>query len=472
VTPRDFTPFGYQKQIIEHQVDVARGATWAGMGMGKTVSTLTAIDALSVAEEPWPALVLAPLRVARTTWPDEVAKWDHLRHLNAMPVVGSEVERRLALRHDAAIYTCNYDNLPWLVDYLGERWPCRTVVADEATRLKSFRIGAGKPKKNGEPKKAAGGGIRAYVLARVAHTKIKRFIELTGTPAPNGLKDLWGQTWFLDAGQRLGRTHGAFMQRWFQKSFDGYGSVPLPLAEQEIHDRLRDICLTIDPKDWFDLDEPIVRNVYVDLPPKVRNKYREMEKEMFTQIEEHSIEAFNAAARTMKCLQLANGAAYIDDEGNWKEVHDQKLQALESIVAEANGAPVLVAYHFKSDLARLQQAFPAGRVLDADPGTIRDWNAGRIPLLFAHPASAGHGLNLQDGGNILVYFGHWWNLEERQQILERIGPMRQKQSGHDRPVWVYNIIARDTVDEMVIERCETKREVQDILLDAMKRRSA
>ena len=191
---------------------------------------------------------------------------------------------------------------------------------------------------------------------------------------------------------------------------------------------------------------------------------------MFAEIEGHDVEAFNAAARTIKCLQLANGAAYVDEAGNWKEVHDEKTQALESIVSEAQGAPVLVAYHFKSDLARLQRAFPQGRVLDTDPETLREWNRGRVPVLFAHPASAGHGLNLQDGGNILVYYGHWWNLEERMQILERIGPTRQAQAGHNRPVFVHNIIARDTVDEDVIARVDSKREVQEILLDAMKRR--
>jgi SNF2 family DNA or RNA helicase len=178
----------------------------------------------------------------------------------------------------------------------------------------------------------------------------------------------------------------------------------------------------------------------------------------------------NAAARTMKCLQLANGAAYVDDAGNWKDVHDEKLKALEDIVEEAAGMPVLVAYHFKSDLARLQHAFPKGRQLDSNPQTIKDWNAGKIPVMFAHPASAGHGLNLQDGGNILAVFGHWWNLEEYQQIIERIGPVRQLQAGHKRPMFIYHIIARDTIDEDVMLRRETKREVQDILLEAMKRK--
>jgi SNF2 family DNA or RNA helicase len=182
----------------------------------------------------------------------------------------------------------------------------------------------------------------------------------------------------------------------------------------------------------------------------------------------HEVEAFNAAAKTMKCLQAANGALYIDDQGTWKDLHDAKIEALKSVVEEAAGAPVLVAYHFKSDLARLQRAFPQGRALGTDPAVVGDWNAGRIPVLFAHPASAGHGLNLQDGGNIIVFFGLWWNLEEHSQIIERIGPTRQAQSGYNRPVFVHRIVSRGTIDELVLQRLATKASVQDILLNAMK----
>jgi len=208
----------------------------------------------------------------------------------------------------------------------------------------------------------------------------------------------------------------------------------------------------------------------VDLPPKARKHYKEMEDAMYTELEGIELEAFNAAAKTVKCLQLAAGAAYTDDTGKWKETHKVKLEALESIIEEAAGMPVLVAYNFKSDLARLLKAFPQGRHLDKNPATIVDWNAGRIPVLFAHPASAGHGLNLQDGGNILVFFSPNWNLEEHLQIIERIGPTRQLQAGYDRPVFIHRIIARNTVDELVLERLTTKRRVQDVLLDSMKKR--
>lgn len=461
---RDFTPRDYQTAIIDHELDVARCGVWAGMGMGKTVSTLTSLDHMELVE-PGPALVLAPLRVAASTWPDEAKKWSHLKNVEVSAVVGTPDERRAALRRPATIYTTNYDNLPWLVEHLGDKWPFKKIVADESARLKSFRLRQG--------------GKRAQALGRVAFKHASRFIELTGTPSPNGLKDLWGQAWFLDAGQRLGRTYDAFESRWFayQRIKDAVSGrqdikpIILPFAQEQIQDRMRDLCLSLDPRDYFDIAEPIVNVIRVELPAKARRLYRDMEREMFMQIGEHEIEAFSAASRTIKCLQIANGAAYTDDSGTWAEVHDAKLQALESVIEEAAGMPVLVAYHFKSDLARLRTAFPKGRVLDADPQTIRDWNAGKIPILFAHPASAGHGLNLQDGGNILAFFGHWWDLEQYQQIIERIGPTRQAQAGHDRPVFIHHIVAADTVDELVMARRDTKREVQDLLLEAMKRRT-
>lgn len=459
MTRQAFTPRAYQHQLIGHMLDLPRCGGWAGMGMGKTVSTLMSLDMLELVE-PGPALVLAPLRVAASTWPDEAKKWGNLRNVEVSAVIGTPEQRRAALRRPASIYTTNYDNLVWLVEELGERWPFRKVVADESTRLKSFRLRQG--------------GKRAQALARVAHCKVDRFIELTGTPSPNGLQDLWGQAWFLDRGQRLGRTWEAFVQRWFRSipGDNGFARIePMPFAQEQIEDRMRDLCLSLDARDWFDIRQPIENVIRVELPKRARALYEDMEREMFMQLDGHEIEAFSAAAKTIKCLQIANGAAYTDEAGNWSEVHDAKLQALEDVIEEAAGMPVLVAYHFKSDLARLLRAFPKGRHLDQDPQTIRDWNAGKIPILFAHPASAGHGLNLQDGGNILVMFGHWWDLEQYQQIVERIGPTRQAQAGHDRPVFIHHIVAADTIDEIVMVRRESKREVQDLLLEAMKRKA-
>lgn len=456
---RIFTPRPYQEIALDHILDMPRSGVWMTMGGGKTVTTLTALDHLSLVEDCYPALVLAPLRVAQSTWPDEVGKWAHLHAVRVSAIVGDARERRAALRKRAEVYTTNYENLPWLLEELGGAWPFRSVIADESTRLKGFRLKQGSK--------------RAQALARVAH-KSHRFIELTGTPSPNGLIDLWGQIWFLDKGLRLGRSFTAYRDRWFQTiaAGDGYTKVePLPFAQEQIEDRLRDICASIDVASYLGVSDPITTTIWVELPSRARSMYHEMERQMFLDIEGTQIEAFNAASRTMKCLQLANGAIYTDEKcTQWAEVHDAKIQALESIVEEAAGTPVLVAYHFQSDLARLLKAFPRGRHLDKNPQTIRDWNAGKIPVLFAHPASAGHGLNLQDGGNILAVFGHNWNLEEYQQIIERIGPVRQFQSGHNRNLYIYHIVAKDTVDELVMARRETKREVQDVLMEALQRR--
>lgn len=452
---RDFTPHDYQRPAIQFIFDLLRCALWMPMGGGKSVSTLTALEHLALVEDVYPVLIIAPLRVARTTWPDEVAKWNHTKHLKVSVITGPLPQRKAALSKKADIYTINYEQLPWLVEQLGEDWPFRTVVADEFTRLKSFRTRQG--------------SSRARALGKVAHDKVHRFIGLTGTPAPNGLQNLWGQTWFLDRGARLGRSFAAFEARWFTKGYDGFSIEPVGHAQGEINALIKDICLTVE---GLPVDEPIRNVIEVQLPANVRTMYRDMEREMLATIGEHEIEAVSAAARTMKCLQLANGAAYINDEGHWEEVHRAKIEALESVVAEANGAPVLVAYHFKSDLARLQKAFPQGRVLDANPKTISDWNAGKIPILFAHPASAGHGLNLAEGGNILVFFSVNWDLEMDMQIIERIGPMRQAQAGFKRPVFVHRIIAKNTVDEMVLDRLTSKKTVQEAIICAMARRGA
>jgi SNF2 family DNA or RNA helicase len=461
-----FIAQAHQIEMIEFMHEHPRCNIWAGMGAGKTSSAEKFLHDVELLE-PGRSLVLAPKRVARSTWPGEAAKWDCLRNLSVLPVVGTEAERIAALKLDVSIHTINYDVLPWLIEWHLDNkktWRWSRVVSDESTRLKSFRLGGR-------------GGQRATAIARVAHTNVKRWINLTGTPSPNGLVDLWGQNWYIDAGVRLGRTVTAFRDRWFK--YDQYSREysPLEHAQDQIHAQLADVSIT--PTLPYSVDEPIVRPIYVDLPSKARALYREMEKKMFAEIEGHEVEAFTAAAKTIKCLQIANGAAYIDGNDGiipakrkWAEVHDSKLQALESIVEEAAGMPVLVAYHFKSDLERILKAFPRARFLDDNPKTEADWNAGKIPMLVAHPASAGHGLNLQDGGNILAVFGHWWDLEQYMQIIERIGPLRQKQSGHNRPVYIYPIIARDTVDEDVMYRRESKREVQDILVEAMKRRRA
>lgn len=469
MTRRDFNPHEYQSIARDFITSVPRGALWAGMGMGKTVSALTALDTLYFAgAETQPTLVIAPKRVAKNVWPDEARKWNHIS-VEVTAVVGTEAERTAALKRDTAIYSTNYENLPWLVDHLGDRWPFGTVVSDESTRLKSMRASV-QTSSTGKEFVRAAGSVRARQLARIAHSKVHRWINLTGTPAPNGLIDLWGQTWFLDAGARLGRTFDDFKKRWFKPKFDGYGCDPLPFAREQIEDRLRDVCLSLRAEDWFDLEAPIVRPVFVELPPKARSLYRDMEREFFMQIEQFGVEALSSAAKSQKCLQLAAGAVYVDDKKTWKVVHDEKLDALQSIVEESAGMPILVSYQWQHDCHRILKAFPKARVLDEDKQTENDWNAGKIPMLIAHPKSCGHGLSLQDGGNILAYFSDWWDSELHDQIYERIGAMRQLQSGHKRPVFVYPIIARDTLDELVQVRHTSKREVQDLLMEAVRSR--
>lgn len=457
-----YTPRDYQRAITDHMLCNPRVNVWSGMGTGKTVATLTALDILiNVLGEVKRALVVAPLRVARTTWPAEVRKWQHLRHLKVEAATGDPHQRRAAIFGSAQVVTINYENLVWLIEQTGvDGFPFDMIVADESTKLKGFRLRQGVK--------------RGQALGRVAHTIATRWVNLTGTPSPNGVQDLWGQCWFVDAGKRLGRTYSAFEARWFSatkphRNATWFEKKVLPHAQPEIEALLRDVTITVSAADHLDLP-PLVRNlIEVDLPPAAAKVYRDLEREFFAELEsKEEIEALNAAALSVKCLQVANGAAYADDLGNWAPIHDAKIEALESIIEEAAGMPVLVAYHFKSDLARLKKAFPKGRELDAKSATIEAWNRGQIPLMFAHPASAGHGLNLQDGGNILAFFGLWWNLEEHDQIIERIGPTRQAQAGHNRPCFVHYITARGTIDATVLTRLEGKRSVQELLLEAMK----
>jgi SNF2 family DNA or RNA helicase len=471
---RPFRP--YQHMSVRHLTETPKCGLFAFMGAGKTASVLTAISNMIFAEIlTKPTLVVAPLRVARDVWPNEPKEWPHLQHLRVMPMLGTPTQRQDAFRVPADIYTINFENLEWLIKTWGPHWPYGMVVVDESTKLKSLRANI---RENAQGTKwvQGDGGKRAKALLKATYEfKTDRFVELSGTPAPNGLQDLWGQLFFLDHGKRLGRVFDAFQTRWFRYAFDGFGIEPLPHAQEQIQSAIKDICLSLKSEDWFELEKPIVRTIEVTLPPTARAQYREMERQMFTEIQEKPIEAFNAGARTQKLLQMAAGACYTghgDDPGprQWVESHPAKLDALEEIVEEAAGEPLLVAYHFKSDLSRLTKRFPKGRHLDQKSQTIKDWNDGKIPLLFTHPASAGHGLNLQHGGSRLVYFSSSWNFEEHSQILERIGPVRQAQSGYKRNVFVYHIIAKNTVDEDVQDALSSKRSVQDVLMDGLKRR--
>lgn len=454
---REFVPHDEQLPAIEHLVRNKRSGLWMPMGGGKSITTLTALEQLDAVEQVYPALVLGPKRVIEVTWLDEVAKWAHTAHLRVSVVSGSRRERELALRRPADLYCMAYDNLDWLVEHVGDDWPFRTVVADELTKLKSFRLRQG--------------GKRAGALGKVAHTEVGRFIGLTGTPAPNGVKDLWGQTWFIDKGERLGKTFSAFEQRWFRKGYDGYSLVPYEHSQSEIMNAISDIYLTVKS---LQVDEPISVAVPVKLPPAVREAYDAVEKDLFAEIEiagvgALEIEAANAAVRLGKCMQIASGAVFEEGGAVWQRLHDAKLDALESIVEEANGMPVLVSYAYTHEAERILKRFKQAKRLEG-AADVRAWNAGKIPMLVVHPASAGHGLNLQDGGNILAFFGLTFNLEHYMQVIERIGPLRQKQSGYDRPVYLYHIVAEDTFDQVALDRLAGKRSVQDAVLEYMQRR--
>ncbi len=425
------------------------------MGSGKTGAALTALQGIQLLDE-GPGLIIGPKRVARTVWPKEVRKWDGL-DLSIITIKGSATERARCLKRKADFYTINYEQLPWLVEHLGDDWPFRTIIADESTRLKGFRLRQG--------------GQRTKALGKVAwRGDIERFILLTGTPAPNGLKDLWGQLWFLDMGERLGRTYDTFISRWFRPTWDGYGVEPFDHSQKQIQDRIADICITIDPRDYISIEQPIERVISVELPPKAREQYQQMERAMFLELESAiEIEAVHAAARTNKCLQIASGFVYHEGGEGFTELHTAKLEALESIIEEAGGMPILIGYQFKQELAMLRRHFP--KLVTLDDISIEDFATGRYPLLAGHPASMGHGIDgLQEGTNILVDFSSGWNLEFDDQIVERVGPMRQHQSGLDRPVYRYRLEAIDTVDEMVAERRQSKASVQQILLAAMNRK--
>lgn len=452
----------YQRRGYEHLLrgDLPRTAMLQDMGSGKTVTTLSALDVLQLTGQVGRALVIAPKRVAKLVWPLESEKWAHLRHLDITPVVGDQKERALAIRRDSPVHTINYENIPWLMDQLGSRpWPWDMVIADESTKLKGFRLRKG--------------GKRTAVLAKIAG-KVRRWVNLTGTPRPNGLIDLWGQFWFLDAGRRLGRTFSAYKDRWFyypptQAEFARLK--PFDHSKTQIEAAIADLVFAMHAADYLELP-PIYHNrVYVELNGRTLDLYRRFEKDAFMELGGLEIEAMNAGAKYNKLLQLASGFIYTNGPGQppkWEVFDDAKLDALADIIGDAQGAPILVAYTFKADLHRLKQAFPQGREFTDDAALMRAWNAGKVPLLFAHPASMGHGLSLQEGGNILVFFSHDANLEYYEQIIERIGPMRQAQSGLNRPVFVHHLIAADTHDEPAMARLLNKGEEQKAFSDAMK----
>ncbi len=487
---KDYVPKPWAPPATDHILEHKRCALWGPVGSGKTAITLTALDIANLSgEDVYPALAIGPLRVARKVWREEAGKWTHTAGISVSQIIGDAdtrgfvVDRLCHPGNNALheVYTINKENVAWLAEKLAGRMPFRSIIFDEARALSAFRM--------------AQGGVMTSALGGTAtdewqfawHKNVKRFIELTGTPTPNGLRNLWGQLWFLDKGTRLGKSYSAFEQRWFgfKRIVDAISHKPgvQPViqkgADEEIHELVRDLCMSIDLKDYIDIKEPVYRTIKVELPPPARKLYNEMERKLFIEIEGHEIEAFNAGSKAMKLMQLANGAAYLDpliesetEPGAraWKEVHSAKLEALDSIIEEMGDVPIIVVYQFKSDLARLQKAYPKGIHLHSEASEDA-FKTGQIPYLFAHPASGGHGIDgFQLVTNVIVFFGEGWDLELRDQIIGRIGPTRQMQAGFERPVFVYDIVAEDTIDEVVLDRHASKRSVQDLLLEAAKRK--
>lgn len=444
----------YQLKAIDHILENNYCALFLEMGLGKTVSTLTAIseliyDRLEVSK----VLVIAPKRVAQSTWSTEIAKWSHLRHLKLSKVLGTESERKKALMKPADVYVINRENVAWLVGYLGGSWLFDMVVIDELSSFKSPQA------------------TRFKALKQV-RGRMGRVVGLTGTPAPNGLIDLWSQLYLLDLGERLGRTLTAYRQAFF-KPGQSKGHVVFNYrlqngAEEAIHDKIKDICISMKAKDLLELPERLDIDRVVEMSNEVRKKYDDFEQiEVLKLLESgEEINVGSAAALTNKLLQFSNGAVYGEGKKVF-EVHDEKLDEFDEILEESQGDPVLVFYQFKHDIPRLEkrlEKYGVGKVLDGEQD-VDDWNVGKFKWLMCHAASAGHGLNLQYGGSIMVWFGLPWSLELYLQAVARLD--RQGQTDKVRN---FRIVCKGTMEEDVAKALEGKKGSQEALMEAVKAR--
>lgn len=478
---RILVPRVYQDQMHRFACIHKRVNWWAGPGSGKTGAGLMLFNTLKFWGEAKHLLVVSTKRIANYVWTNERDKWEQFRHLSVAVAIGTPDQRLQALRQGANITTINYDNLGWLAETLGDHWPFDMVIADESTKLKSLKIALQFHHKTGTPFLRSGGGSkRAAAFAKAAHHKVRYWVNMTGTATPNGLLDLWGQMWFVDGGARLGRSSTAYRDRWFHidKPKDNPHEikyVPHYHAEAEIKALVREVTLTVDARDYMELPDTVYNRIMVPLDAKSRALYREMEREMHIELHGHDIDAVNGGAKTMKCRQLASGAVYampdqIGDAVPWLWVHDEKMDALQDLVEELAGAPLLIAYQFRSDLERLQKAFPQGRYFDDNPATLDVFRRGEIPQLFIHPASGGHGIDgMQDACNNIAFFSQTWSLEEYEQVIERIGNVRQVSSGQFRNTFVHLICAERTIDVTICDRLEAKAELQRSFMGGMKR---
>lgn len=444
-----YKPRPYQEFATRRIIESKAVALMLDMGMGKTVSTLTAISELMYDYyEVHKVLVIAPLRVAQTTWSDEVREWRHLNYLRVSIICGDLNRRLKALHEPADIYTINRENVMWLTELLKRKWDFDMVVIDESSSFKNHR------------------SQRFRALRRV-RPFISRIVELTGTPAPNGLIDLWSQIYLLDGGQRLGRNITEYRLRYFRPGrTDGhivYNYTPQEGAEQKIYDKISDICVSLKAEDYLTLPDIIYNNVPVILPDATMKQYIHFEKELILDLADSVITAGSAAVLSGKLLQFAAGAIYDENkESVW--IHDCKLDALEDIAEDNSGKNIMVMYWYQHDAVRLMQRFKEARLLRSVQD-IRDWNDGKIPMALVHPASAGHGLNLQHGGSIIVWFSITWNLELYQQANKRLHRPGQKNA-----VVIHHLIARGTEDERVMAALSNKANGQEAMLAAVKAR--
>ena len=442
-----YSPHDYQRYAAEFITTHPIAALLLDMGLGKTSITLTAInDLLFDSFEIHKVLVVAPLRVARDTWSTEIEKWEHLKNLRYSVVIGTAQERFSALSTPADIYIINRENIQWLVEESGLPFDFDMAVIDE---LSSF--------KNHQSKR-----FKAFMQIR---PKLKRIIGLTGTPASNGLMDLFAEFKLLDMGERLGRFIGQYRNAYFQPDKRNgmliYSYKSLPNAERQIYDKISDITISMKAADHLKMPELISSEYMVQLSEKEREKYDRMKKDLVLSEDNEEVTAANAASLSNKLSQMANGAVYSDDE-SVIEIHDRKLDALEDIIESMNGRPLLVAYWFKHDLERIRKRFEIREIKSSRD--ISEWNSGKIPVALVHPASAGHGLNLQSGGSALVWFGLTWSLELYQQTNARL--WRQGQTADT--VVIQHIIAKGTIDEQIMKALKAKDTTQVALIAAVK----
>jgi SNF2 family DNA or RNA helicase len=433
----------YQTHAVEYIKEKKKCALFLDLGLGKTTTTLTTLTDLIDSFSCSKVLIIAPLRVANSVWAQEADKWEHLQHLKIAIVTGDLATRKKALAKDADIYVINRENVPWLIDTVPHN-TFDAIVIDESSSFKTHSSKRFKALKKLTP--------------HAAH-----IILLTGTPSPNGLMDLWSQMFLIDSGKALGKTITSYRDRYFMQEFNGFGYKARAGSHDKIKTAIAPITLSMQASDYLTMPDKIIIDQEITLPGAVQKRYDDFEKRMILDLEDgESVEALNAAALAGKLLQFCAGAIYTDDQHTFEIVHDAKIDALKELT-EVSDETMLVAYNFKSDLARLKEAFPDAIVLDKDPMTIERWNRGEIKMLLAHPASAGHGLNLQYGGSLLIWFSLNWNLEYYLQFNARL--YRQ---GQTKPVRIVHLIAKDCLDERVLKALNNKDLSQSALLNALK----